>query len=45
MAKRVSSRSTVLELRAALSQLQLDDHGKKETLIRSAEERSRPLDS
>ncbi|KAG7562199.1 hypothetical protein FFLO_02384 [Filobasidium floriforme] len=34
MAKRVPSRSTVLELRAALSQLQLDDHGKKETLIR-----------
>lgn len=45
MAKRVSARSTLLELRAALSQLQLDDHGKKETLIRSAEGRSRPIDS
>jgi hypothetical protein len=34
MAKRVSSRSTLLELREALAAFNLADHGKKETLIR-----------
>ena len=41
MAKRVSSRSTLLELREALASFNLDDHGKKETLIRWVGQRIR----